>query len=174
LAASASTVGDSSIIEDADSINMSKSVEVGDVSTNSVKVVGTGITGNVLIRALTLRKKSVTFRIGSDTGSDLVDSQSEKDVWENNIGALHITAIKCRTDTGTSTINIARNTGSPTNILSSSLVCTDAGASSTSFTAGLDAIAVGNMLDFVLVQAATSGTPKRITVTISALLDSDA
>jgi hypothetical protein len=172
-AASATTLNDSAICEDADSVNASKKVEVGDVSTNSFIFKGTGITGKVGIQAVTLRKRNITFVIGADSGSALTDADDQIDVYENQLAAFHVTSVKCRTDTGTSTINLQRNDGTPANILSSNLVCTTSGATSTSFTSGEDAIAVGNMIDFIMVQAATSGTPKRITVTITATVDSE-
>ncbi len=172
-AASATTLNDSTVCEDADSINSSKKIEIGDVSTNSVQFKATGITGKVGIQAATLRKRTIGFVIGADSGSALTDSDDQIDVLENQLAAFHITSVKCRTDTGTSTINLQRNDGTPANILSSNLVCTTSGATSTSFTSGEDAIAIGNMIDFVMVQAATSGTPKRITVTITATIDSE-
>lgn len=169
-AASASTLNDSGICEDADSINSSKKIEVGDVSTNAVAIKATGITGKIGIQAATLRKRNIGFVIGSDTGADLTNADDQADIYENQLAAFHVTSIKCRTDTGSSTINIARN---GTNILSSNLVCTTGGATSTTFTAGVDAIAIGQMLDFVMVEGATSGTPKRITVTITVVIDSE-
>jgi hypothetical protein len=172
-AASGTTLNDSAVCEDADSVNSSKKMEVGDVSTNSFIFKGTGITGKVGIQAATLRKRTIGFVIGADSGAALTDSDDQVDVYENQLAAFHITSVKCRTDTGTSTINLQRNDGTPANILSSNLVCTTSGATSTSFTSGEDAIAVGNMIDFVMVTAATSGTPKRITVTITATVDSE-
>jgi hypothetical protein len=169
-AASSTTINDSTVCEDADSINSSKKIEVGDVSTNAVALKATGITGKVGIQAATLRKRNIGFIIGSDTGSALTNSDSQAAVYENQLAAFHVTSIKCRTDTGSSTINVAR---SGTNILSSNLVCTTSGATSTSFSSGIDAIAVGQLLDFVMVTAATSGTPKRISVTITAVIDSE-
>jgi hypothetical protein len=172
-AASATTINDSTVCEDADSINSSKKIEVGDVSTNSVKIQATGITGKVGIQAVTLRKRNISFVIGSDSGAVLTNTDDQLDVYENQLAAMHITSVKCRTDTGTSTINLQRNDGTPANILSSNLVCTTSGATSTSFTSGEDAIAIGNMIDFVMVTAATSGTPKRISVVITAVIDSE-
>ena len=176
-AASATTINDSSLCEDADSINISKSLEVGSVASNSWKIQGTGVTGNVVAEFQTLRKKTITFRIGSDSGDALVDAQDEMDVWENQIGAMHITSVKCQTNGNSgeqSTINLQRDDGSPADILSSNLVCTNAGATSTSFTSGEDAISVGHKISFVMVTAATAGSPKRLTITITAMLDSGA
>jgi len=169
-AASSTTINDSSVCEDADSVNVSKSIEIGSVGTNAFWWDGTGVTGQISMKFQTARTKSITFRIGSDTGAALVDTQDEKDIWENNIAAMHIIAIKCRTDAGTSTINLQRNDGTPANILSSNLSCTTTGATSSTFTSGEDAIALGHMIDFVLVSA--GGTAKRITVTITAMVDS--
>jgi len=168
-AGSSTTLGDSAACEDSDSINVSKNIEVGSVGTNAWWFDGTGVTGQTSMKFQTVRTKSITFRIGSDTGAALVDTLDEKDVWENNIAAMHITVVKCRTDAGTSTINLQRNDGTPANILSSNLSCTTGGATSSSFTSGEDAIAIGHMIDFVMVSA--GGTAKRITVSITALID---
>jgi hypothetical protein len=172
-AASATTINDSTVCEDADSINSSKKIEIGDVSTNSIQLKATGTTGKVGIQAATLRKRNITFIIGADNGVALVNTDDQLDVYENQLAAFHITSVKCRTDTGTSTINLQRNDGTPANIMSSNLVCTTSGATSTSFTSGEDAIALGNMIDFVMVTAATSGAPKRITVTLTVVVDSE-
>lgn len=173
-AASATTLNDSAVCEDSDSINTTKKIEVGDVSTNAVAIKATGITGKIGIQAATLRKRNIGFVIGSDTGAALTNADDQPDLYENQLAAFHVTSIKCRTDTGSSTINIARNiAGTPTNILSSNLVCTTGGATSTSFSSGVDAIAIGHRFDFVMVEAATSGTPKRVTVTITAVIDSE-
>jgi hypothetical protein len=169
-AASATTLNDSAVCEDADSVNASKKMEVGDVSTNSFAFKGTGITGKVGIQAATLRKRNLTFIIGSESGADLTSADAQPGIYENQLAAFHVTSIKCRTDTGSSTINLARN---GTNILSSNLVCTTGGATSSIFVSGVDAIAVGQQIDFVMVDAATSGTPKRITITVTAVVDSE-
>jgi hypothetical protein len=170
-AASATTLNDSTVCEDADSINSSKKIEVGDVTTNAVAIKATGITGKIGIQAVTLRKRNIGFVIGSESGAALTDADDQPDVYENQLAAFHITSVKCRTDAGTSIINLQRNDGSPANILSSNLSCTTGGATSTSFTSGEDAIAIGNMIDFVMVTA--GGTAKRVTVTITAVIDSE-
>jgi hypothetical protein len=170
-AASSTTLNDSAVCEDADSVNASKKVEVGDVSTNSFILKGTGITGKVGIQAVTLRKRNVTFIIGAESGAALTNADDQPDVYENQLAAFHITSVKCRTDAGTSVINLQRNDGTPANILSSDLSCTTGGATSTSFVSGEDAIAVGQMIDFVMVTA--GGTAKRVTVTVTVVIDSE-
>jgi hypothetical protein len=172
-AASATTLNDSTVCEDADSINSSKKIEIGDVSTNSVQLKATGTTGKVGIQAATLRKRNITFIIGSDTGADLTNGDDQPDIYENQLAAFHITSVKCRTNTNTARINLQRNDGSPANILSSDLDCTTSGATSTSFVSGEDAIAIGQMIDFVMVNAAVGGATKRVTVTITFVVDSE-
>jgi len=169
-AASATSLQNSSLSEDADSINSAKSLEVGDVSTNSYEWIGTGVTGHVQMKFQTARVKTLTYVIDGDR---LADGITDTDIWENTIVPMHIVQVKCRTDTGTATINLQRNDGSPVNILSAaSLTCTTGGATSTSFTSGEDAIAVGNMIDSVVVDANASGTPTKITVTVNMQVDS--
>lgn len=172
-AASATTLNDSTVCEDSDSINSSKKVEVGDVSTNSFAFKGTGITGKVGIQAATLRKRNIGFIIGSDTGADLTSADDQPDIYENQLAPFHITSVKCRTNGNTARINLQRNDGSPANILSSDLDCTSSGATSTSFVSGEDAIALGQMIDFVMVNAAVAGATKRVTVTITVVIDSE-
>lgn len=172
-AASATTLNDSTVCEDSDSINSAKKFEVGDVSTNSFALKGTGITGKVGIQAQTLRKRNIGFIIGSETGADLTNGDDQPGIYENQLAAFHITSVTCRTNTNTVRINLQRNDGTPANILSSDLDCTTSGATSTSFVSGENAIAVGNMIDFVMVNAAVGGAAKRVTVTITAVVDSE-
>jgi hypothetical protein len=168
-AASATSLQNSGLAEDADSFNFSKSLEVGDVSTNSWEWIGTGVSGHVQMKFNTARIKTLSYTID---GARLADTTTDTDVWENTIVPMHITAVKCRTDTGTATINLQRNDGSAADILSSNLTCTTGGASSTTFASGEDAIAVGNMIDSVVVDANASGTPTKITVTVNMQVDS--
>lgn len=118
-----------------------------------------------------LKTKSITFRIGSDSGAALVDTQDEANVWSNNIAAMTITEIKAWTDQGTSTINIQRDDGTPANICSSNLVASSPSGATCTLAGAEDNLAVGDKLNFTMIQAATTGSPKRITVSIKGVLD---
>lgn len=115
-----------------------------------------------------LKTKSITFRIGSDSGAVLVDTQDEATVWRNNIAAMTITEVICESDAGTPSINLQRDDGSAANILSSNLSCSTSGATG-SIAAAEDNLAVGDKIDFVMVAA--GGVAKRVTISIKATLD---
>lgn len=78
-----------------------------------------------------------------------------------------ITEICATTDTGTSTINIQRDDGSAANILSSNLVAAGTEVCSTTFTSGENVLSEGHYLHFVMVQAQTSGTPTKLTISFN-------
>ncbi len=109
--------------------------------------------------------KPITFLLGAKNGSALTDSDDEDTIfWNTTTGAITITKVSCESDGGTPTIMLQRDDGSPANILSGSLACTTAGASTTSFVSGEPSIASGHKIDFQIVSA--GGTAKRITVAI--------
>ncbi len=114
--------------------------------------------------------RPITFVIGADNGAVLTDADDQPTIWRNAVAPMTITEVWCETDQGTSTINLQRDDGSAANILSSNLVCTTSGATGT-IAGAEDNLALGDKIDFVLITAATSGTPKRITVSIKAALD---
>jgi hypothetical protein len=111
---------------------------------------------------------AATFEIvfHNDRDGGLADTDDRAKIYPNLGGTKTITQVKCWTDTGTSTINLQRDDGSAANILASNLVCSTAGASTTSFSGSENIVAVDQNIDFVLVTAATSGTPTKITVAI--------
>jgi hypothetical protein len=115
--------------------------------------------------------RPVTFLIGADNGAALTDADDQPTIWRNAVAPMTIASVWCETDQGSSTINLQRDDGSAANILSSNLVCTTSGATSTSFSGSEAQLAVGHKVDFVMVTAATSGTPKRITVQLVPALD---
>lgn len=112
-----------------------------------------------------------TFEIvfGIDRDGALLDTDDRAKIYPNLGGTKTITQVKCWTDPvtgGTSTINLQRDDGSAANILSSNLVCSTAGASTTTFSGTENVISTGHNIDFVMVTAATSGTPTKVTVAI--------
>jgi hypothetical protein len=114
--------------------------------------------------------KSIEVLIGCDSCQALIDTDDQLAFWRNNISAMTITEVWCQTDQGTSIINLQRNDGTPANILSSNLTCNTAGAMG-AINLAEDNLALTNILDFVMVTAAATGTPKRLTVGIQATLD---
>lgn len=96
----------------------------------------------------------------------LADSDDVPDIWIAKF-PITITQICGRADTGTSTFNIQRDDGSAASIAASNIVADTTEACTSTFTAGENIISTGHALDFLQVQGATSGSPTRITVTIS-------
>lgn len=111
---------------------------------------------------------TATFEIvfANDRDGALLDTDDRPKIYPNLGGTKTITQVKCWTDTGTSTINLQRDDGSAANILASNLVCSTSGASTTSFSGSENVISTGHNIDFVMVTAATSGTPTKLTVAI--------
>lgn len=98
-------------------------------------------------------------RIGSDTGSVLVDADDEKDVWINDTGAtITLTQIKCKSDSGTPTINVTKNGAS--NIPSANITCSTTGGTQAGFSS--NTLANGDAID--IWTATAGGAAKRITV----------
>jgi hypothetical protein len=124
------------------------------------------------IAATMARTKLTQFMIGADDGPALVDTNDQPSIFYNHWGqGITVSEVWCETDTGTSTINIQRDDGSPANILSSNLVCSTTGASASTFSGTENQVASTQRIDLVMVTAATSGTPHRVMVSIKYTLD---
>lgn len=118
-----------------------------------------------------LRTRQIGFILGADNGPALVDGDDQATIFYNSLGqGITITSVWCETGQGTSIINLQRDDGSPANILSSNLTCSTSGASGTIDT-NEDNVASIEKIDFVMVTASASGTPKRITVFITFTVD---
>lgn len=108
------------------------------------------------------------FIVGADNGGALTDADDQKSIFANRLGAgVHIVEVWCQSDAGSPVINLQKN--STTNILSSNLTCTTSGASATTFTSGADALAAGDLVDFIMVTA--GGAAKRVTVSLKYTID---
>lgn len=77
--------------------------------------------------------------------------------------AQTITQVCAKTDTGTISVQLQRDDGSTTNMLSSSLVGATTEACTTSFVSGENVLSEGNYVD-VLIVSIDSGSPTRLTV----------
>jgi collagen type I/II/III/V/XI/XXIV/XXVII alpha len=127
--------------------------------------------GNTITLATKHKTRQFGFVIGADNGSALVDGDDQPSIFSNQLGfGITITRVWCETDSGTSTINLQRDDGSAANILSSNLTCDNDGATGTIDT-NEDNVADTNNVDFVMVAAAASGTPKRVTVYVRYTVD---
>jgi hypothetical protein len=105
-----------------------------------------------------------------DSNNLLTTALQVPSVYVNRAAALHIIEVYCEIDAGTATINVQKDNGTTkTNILSSALACSTAGATSTGFTSGNDAIGVGQKVGHVTVSA--SGALHRMNVVVKYLVD---
>jgi hypothetical protein len=129
------------------------------------------VTGGNLTVAAVLKTRQIGFMVGADTGAVLADTDDQADIYVNRLGqGITITEVWCACDAGSPIIQLQKDDGSPTNMLSSNLTCSaGAGASTTSFVSGENAMADGTRLDYLTVTA--GGTAKRITVYAKYTLD---
>ena len=118
------------------------------------------------IASVASRFSQFTYMHVSADGGVLEDTDDVPDIWIAKF-PMRITQICGRADTGTSTFNIQKDDGSAASIAASNIVADTTEACSSTFTAGENIIATGNALDFLQVTGATSGSPTRITVTVS-------
>jgi hypothetical protein len=116
-----------------------------------------------------IKARSIHYTAGCDACTVLTDADDEQNLWRNNIGTLRMTEVKCWTDQGSSIINLQRDDGTPANILLSNLTCSTSGATGSIAIAERD-LEVDDELDFVMVTAAASGAPQRVSVSITATL----
>ncbi|PYX28951.1 MAG: hypothetical protein DMG80_15540 [Acidobacteria bacterium] len=87
-------------------------------------------------------------------------------IYVNRASAFHIVEVYCEIDAGSMTVNL-QNAGA--NLLSSDLACSTAGATSSSFVSGKDAVASGVKLGH-LTQSA-SGSVHRVNVVVKYTVD---
>ena len=103
---------------------------------------------------------------GTGTSSVLQDADDEASIWNNQTGGqVTIASVTCESDTGTPTVQLQRDDGSPTNMLSSNLSCATTPASTTTFVSGENVIASGNRVDYLTVSAGGSAHWVAITIT---------
>ncbi|MBZ5568643.1 MAG: hypothetical protein LAN64_12415, partial [Acidobacteriia bacterium] len=115
------------------------------------------------------RTRGITFLAGCDTCGVLADTDDQKTIYVNVVGAMTFQSVTCYSDTGAPVINIQRNTGSAANILAPDLTCSTTGVTSTSFVAGQNVLNVNDVLDFSMVTA--GGAAHRVTVVIRTQLN---
>jgi len=118
---------------------------------------------------LPYRTRAITYLGGCDTCSPLADTDSQRTIYFNTVGPMTVMSVTCFSDAGTPTINLKRDDGSPANILTSDLSCSPSGTTTTSFSLSESVINLNDKLDFVMVSA--GGTAKRVTVSITAILN---
>jgi hypothetical protein len=180
-ATSATTAGTAANVSCSGCIDSGK---IADRSLNTIDLASNSVTGNEIAGAsivdyhlaadanispsklaASARTRGITYLAGCDSCAVLGSSDSQRQFFVNAVGAMTINSVTCFSDAGAPAINIARDNGSPTNLLSSNLTCN--GTPTTSFTSS--ALALNDQLDFVM--AAPDGVAKRITVVIKAALN---
>jgi hypothetical protein len=109
--------------------------------------------------------------VGADNGAVLADTDDQPSIFFNHLGqGITITNVWCDCDGGSPIIQLQKDDGSPTNMLTGDLTCaTGTGASTANFVSGENAVASTNRMDFVMVTA--GGTAKRVTVSFAYTLD---
>lgn len=143
-----------------------------DAAPTCASVGTTDISNDAVTRdkvSAVLRTRPITFILGADNGSVLVDGDDQPSFFINHLGSgITITGVWCESDGGTPSINLQRDDGSPANILSSNLSCSTSDAAGTIDT-NEDNVADGQKIDLVMVTA--GGVAKRITVSITYTVD---
>jgi hypothetical protein len=137
--------------------------------TASGSVTATSLIGAVPTSDLPLasRTRGITYIAGCDSCGLLQSTDGQRQIYVNLVGNMTLNSVTCFSDAGGPTINIARDNGGPTNLLSSNLTCSTSGASTRSFASS--ALNLNDQLDFVMVTA--DGVARRATVIIQATLN---
>lgn len=189
------TGGLPALTEDSNSVNSSKAIEIGDVSTNSWEITGTNVTGhktydlpNVASAKLGVTTGTLTdnncpkFSSGAlvDTGSPCgtlsgfsinIDNSAGLSGTDSRPKAIRIpfaqtvNKVCATTDADTASVNVQRNDGSPVDMLSSNLTAATTEACTTTFAGSENTLSEGNYIDVVIDSA--TGTPKQLTISFN-------
>lgn len=101
-----------------------------------------------------------------DANNLLTTALQVPSIYVNRAAAFHIVEVYCEIDAGSMTVNLQTGGSS---ILSSDLVCSTGGASSSAFVSGKDAIPVGMKIGHMTVSA--SGSVHRMNVVVKYVVD---
>ena len=101
-----------------------------------------------------------------DANNLLTTALQVPSIYVNRAAAFHIVEVYCEIDAGSMTVNL-QNAG--VSLLSADLACSTAGATSTSFVSGKDAVGSGVKLGHVTVSA--SGSVHRVNVVVKYTVD---
>jgi hypothetical protein len=112
--------------------------------------------------------RAITYLAGCDSCSLLTAADSQNTIFLNLIGGMTVNSVTCFSDAGAPTVNIQNNhTGTLTNVLTANLMCSTAGATSSSLSTS--ALSLNDSLNFVM--ATVDGVAKRVTVIIKATVN---
>lgn len=114
------------------------------------------------------RTRVMVLLVGSDSGGLLSEYDDQRTFYQNLYAApLKIEEVRCFTDAGLVSINLQRDDGTPSDILSAPLVCTRNGSKTTTFTPeGI--VNPEDMLDYHTVTA--DGIAHRVTILVKATI----
>jgi len=102
-----------------------------------------------------------------DLATDLPATLDVPSIYVNRARAIHITEVYCEADTADGAVINLTNAGDT--VLSGDLTCTTAGAASTSFVSGKDAVALNAKLSHVMVSVLAG--LKRLNVVVKYTVD---
>ena len=146
----------------------SESVAAGDVSgslSGGYQIDAGAVAAPELATAFKTDEKCWTV---FDLNADLPATADIPSIWPNRSRAVTLTEIWCESDSGTATINVQRDDGTPADICSSALTCATGGDTCAPQGAE-DNFSIGQELDHVTVTS-PSGT-KRINVCVLFTID---
>jgi hypothetical protein len=110
--------------------------------------------------------RGINYIAGCDNCAILADpTDDQKTIYQNVVGLMNIAEVTCFADTGSPTINLKRDDGSPANILTGALACN--GTPNSTFSGTENQLSAGHKIDFDLVSASTA---HRVTVVIKAVV----
>ncbi|HUS20279.1 MAG TPA: hypothetical protein VMZ25_11575 [Terriglobales bacterium] len=142
---------------------------LSDGSTLATKTYADTETTRAQAAEAKLAVRGINYIAGCDSCNLLQTTDSEKTIYMNVVGPMTINQVTCISDLGSPTINLQRDDGSATNLLSSDLACTAAGATSTGFVSGEAALGLNDKLDFYVTGG--TGSAHRVTVVIKATVN---
>jgi hypothetical protein len=107
--------------------------------------------------------RTICYVAGSDNGTALDTTYSQKGFFNNMIGAMTVTAAKCQVDVaGSVTMSVMKNNNATA--VTTSVACTSVPGSWQTLTVSSSALALGDELDLSITAASTS---KRLTVCVA-------
>jgi len=169
LAETSSGIGHSGILVSGDDTSASRTVSFGVSGTDPVVTVGASSfdisTGTLKQGGNPVETKAANTQVktfiipGTGVSNVLQDADDQQSVWNNQHGgAITISSVTCESDAGTPSIQLQKDDGSPTNMLSASpgFGCATTPATTTSFVSGENVLAAGDRLDFLSISAGGS------------------
>jgi hypothetical protein len=109
------------------------------------------------------RTRGIVYLAGCDGCGLLQNADDQKGIYVNVVGPMTINSITCVSNEGTPSINIARDDGTPVNVLSVNLQCSTTGASTSTIVPAEQTLSLNDRLNF---DVTPDGVAKRVTIAI--------